>query len=117
MKKKIKKLSPTEIKTLKDRYNTLKFNTPCELVYESQIPNTGIIVLDGNIGLLKKKKVQLTLEPGSMVGVRNIVQNDPSCVGCKILDNAELIMLNKSEILQALDEKDPELYAILKESL
>lgn len=115
MKKKIKKLSPTEIKVLKERYNVLKFNSPCELVYESQVPNTGIVLVDGQLGLLKKKKVQVNLEPGSVVGIRNIVQNDPSSVGCKVLENAELIMLNKSEILNALEEKDPELYAIIKE--
>jgi hypothetical protein len=117
MKKKIKKLSHDEIQILRERYRALKFNNSFDLVYETQVPNTGIVLLEGQIALLKKKKVQTTIEPGSLLGINNIINNEPSLVGCKVLGNSELIMLNKSEILEALNDKDPELYAIIKETM
>jgi len=117
MKKKIKKLSTEEIQKLRERYNSLKFENSFDLVYESQIPNTGIVLLEGQIALLKRKKIHSTLGPGTLLGVTNMINNEPSPVGCKVLGNSELIMLNKSEILEALNDKDPELYAIIKESV
>jgi hypothetical protein len=117
MKKKIKKLSHEEIQFLRERFTSLKFENSFDLVYESQVPNTGIVLLKGHISLLKRKKVQSTVEAGTLLGVTNIINNEPSQVGCKVLGNSELIMLNKSEILEALNDKDPELYAIIKESV
>ncbi len=116
MKKKIKKLSHEEIQFLRERFTSLKFENSFDLVYESQVPNTGIVLLEGHITLLKRKKVHSTVEAGTLLGVTNIINNEPSQVGCKVLGNSELIMLNKSEILEALNDKDPELYAIIKES-
>jgi hypothetical protein len=117
MKKKIKKLTQDEIQFLRERFNSLRFENAFDLVYESQIPNTGIVLLDGQINLLKRKKIHSTIEPGTLLGITNIINNEPSQLGCKVLGNSELIMLNKSEILEALNDKDPELYAIIKESV
>jgi hypothetical protein len=117
MKKKIKKLTTSEIQILKDRFNSHKFHNDCDLVYEDQIPNTGIVLVEGQIALLKKKKIDTTIEPGTLLGVNNIIRNEPSTLRCKVVGNSELIILNKSEILAALNDKDPELYAIIKESV
>lgn len=115
MKKNIKKLSQHEVELLRRRFEPLRFNHSCELVYEQQVPNTGIVLLSGEIALMKRRKVQATVGPGTMLGVDLVAQNQPSRVGCKVSKDAELIMLNRSEILEALNEKDPELYAIIKE--
>lgn len=117
MKKRIRKLTEKEINTLRDRYESLKFNNDVELVYETQVPNTGIVLIEGQIALLKRKKVQSTLGPGSLIGVRNLVNNEPTQVSAKVMGNSELIMLNKSEILEALNDKDSDLYAIIKEEV
>lgn len=114
MKKLIKRLTKKEIDFLKEKFQSLKFNNDFQLVYESQVPNTGIVLIEGTMALLKKKKVQETLLPGSMVGVKELIHNEPLPLGCKIMGNSELIMLQKSEILEAINDKDNELYAIIR---
>jgi CRP-like cAMP-binding protein len=117
MKNRIRKLTAKEIEILRDRYSSLKFNNDTDLVYESQIPNTGIVLLEGQIALMKRKKVHATVEPGCVIGIHNLIYNEPSQLACKVMSNSELIMLNKSEILEALSDKESELYAIIKDDI
>jgi len=117
MKKRIKRLTSEEISILKGRYNPLRFINEFDLVYESQVPNTGIVLLEGEIALCKKRKIHETILPGCLIGVYELINNEPVKLGCKVKSNAELIMIQKSEILDALNDKDPELYEIIKENL
>lgn len=117
MKNNIKKLSKQEIKSLKKQFQTLKFNNDFNLVYESQVPNTGIVLLNGELALFKKKKLQSTVKPGNMLGVYELLNNEPVEHGCMVIGNSELIMIQKSDILAALDDKESELYGILKENI
>jgi signal-transduction protein with cAMP-binding, CBS, and nucleotidyltransferase domain len=117
MKKRARILTTEELNMLKQRYTALKFNNDFELVYDSQIPNTGIVLLQGQIALLKRKKVKDVLPPGTLLGVSNLINNLPMNVDCKLLGNSEVIMLNKSEILEALNNQDSELYQIIKEEV
>ncbi len=114
MKKLIKRLTSKEIEFLKDRYESLRFNNEFDLIYESQIPNTGVVLIEGSMTLLKRKKVKETVPAGSMIGVQELVNNEPLPMGCKVMENSELIILQKSEILEALDDKENELYAIIR---
>ena len=113
----IKKLTNEEIKTLKTKFQLLKFNSDFNLVYESQIPNTGIVLVSGELALLKKKKIRSTIEPGSMLGVYELLNNCPTDHGCMVFGNTELIMIQKSDILAALEDKGSDIYEILKEKI
>jgi CRP-like cAMP-binding protein len=117
MQNKIKNLTKQEIKLLKKHFQILKFNTSFDLVYESQIPNTGIVLLNGELALFKKKKVKFTVRPGSMLGVHMLLNNQTSELGCRIKENSEIIIIHKSDIIEALANKDSELYELLKENL
>ncbi len=114
---KLKKLSKHEIKILKKRFQTLVFNADFDLVCESHIPSTGIVLLGGEIKLFKKKKIQSRILPGCMLGIYELMNNQPTSNGCKVVGSSELILIQKSDVLEALNDKDSELYTIIKESI
>jgi CRP-like cAMP-binding protein len=115
MKGKARKLTSREIKILRENYQSIRFNSDFDLVYESHVPNTGIVLIEGQIALLKRKKIQGTLEAGTLIGVQEMIDNEPVSMGCKVMGNSELILLNKSEVLTALNDRNSELYAIIME--
>lgn len=117
MKNKIKKLTSSEIKLLKKQYQSLTFQGGCDLVYETQIPNTGIVLINGELALFRKKKLKTKVQPGSLLGVHELVHNIPVEHSCKVLGNSELIMIQKSDIIEALSDESSDLYCIIKDSL
>lgn len=117
MNNKIKKLTQLQIKNLKKQFQSLKFSNDFDLVYESQVPNTGIVLLNGELALFQKKKIKSMIKPGNMLGVYELLNNEPVSHGCKVIGNSELIMIQKSDILDALSDEESDLYAILKDNI
>lgn len=113
MTKEITTLTSEEISLLKKNHRPLFFNNDFDLIYESQIPNMGIILLEGELKLVKKKKILDSLPQGAMVGIRNIINNLPLPVGVKIYKNSSILMIEKSEIMEALANKTGLLYQII----
>lgn len=113
MSKEIIKLSEEEITTLKELQPPLFFQNDFDLVYESQVPNVGLVFLQGEVKLLKKKKVLDSLPIGSMVGLYHLIHNTPLPMGIKICKNSSVLMLEKSAILEALSAKSGALYQII----
>lgn len=114
MKNKMKKLNSKELSILKKYFTTLKFNNPFHLVYEKQVPNTGIVLLDGELDLLSKNKIQETLMPGFLLGVHELIHNEPAKFGCLIKKDSSVLLLEKSDILSALEDEDSEVNPILR---
>lgn len=112
--KHLKKLTQNEIRFLKGHFQSLIFNRDFDLVYETQVPNTGIVLLSGELALYKRKKLKSQISPGSMLGVYELINNCPTQLNCKVFNNSELILIQKSDILDALSDKTSELYDILK---
>lgn len=112
--KTLRKLSDAEIDLLKKNYEVLEFKKDFDLVYESQIPSAGIVFLEGEMHLLKRKKLRLALEPGTILGIKNLLQDEPSNLGCKILGLTKLILIPRSDILSLIKDSSSELYRILK---
>jgi signal-transduction protein with cAMP-binding, CBS, and nucleotidyltransferase domain len=113
MKKNIKKLTSQELAILKKHFKPIKFNHSFNLVYEEQVPNTGIVLLDGGLDILRKKKVEESIAPGNLLGLHQLLHNEPVKRGCQIRKDSEVIMIQKSDVLEALEDEDSELYPIL----
>jgi CRP-like cAMP-binding protein len=117
MKSDIIKLTPKQIKFLRRDFELLKFTSDSDLVYELQIPNTGIVLISGELSLFQKSKIHTTIQPGHLLGVKAIINSEPVEHGCKVTGDSELILLHKGDIMKALSDKDSELYAIIKEKI
>lgn len=114
MKKKISKLNPHDVSVLKENHEVLSFHNECELVYEKQIPNAGIALIDGEIELFKKSKVLQSVPPGSLLGVQQLLNQEPVQVGCKIKKDSKIILLGKSEILEGIHNDRSKLHHLMK---
>ncbi len=113
MKIQIQMIETIDLDTLKSHFETITFSSEFDLVYEKQIPNIGIILVDGEINLLNKRNhIELT-SPGSIIGLQNLLNNIPFKFKCRVKKNSQLILLPKSEIIKILDEKSSELYKII----
>lgn len=115
MKTKVKKLSAAVIETLRGIYEPIKFNNAFTLVYEKQIPNTGVLLLNGEAQFTKKNKAIEKIEPGTLLGVHQLVNNEPVRFGCKILEDSEVIILQKTDIEEALKNKKSILNKVLRD--
>ena len=113
MKDNIIKLTLQQIRLLKKQFQPLIFNNDFNLVYESQVPNTGIVLVNGELALLQKKKIFTKIKPGNMLGVRELIDNRPVGTGCMVMGNSELILIQKTDLLNALSDRRSELYSIL----
>lgn len=115
MKKKMKKLSANELKTLTELFPSLQFNNDYDFVYEKQIPNAGILLIEGEMALIKKNKILENIVPGFIMGVYQLLHNEPVKFACKIKKNAKAILFDKSTLKEELKNKNSPLYSILKE--
>ena len=114
MKEKIITLSDQKLEMLKKHFQILTFNSDFDLIYESQIPNTGIILLSGEIYLTKNNKMKSLLEPGSVVGFYNLLNNEPVEFGYRVKGNSDIILIQKLEMIEALTKKTSPLHTIVK---
>jgi signal-transduction protein with cAMP-binding, CBS, and nucleotidyltransferase domain len=117
MKKKVKKLSAQLIQALRNMYEPITFQNAFNLVYEKQVPNTGIILLSGDASFVKKKKPVEKIEPGSLLGIHHLVNNEQVRYGCMVEEDAEVILLQKTDIKEALKNRKSILNKVLKDGL
>lgn len=113
MKRKMQKLSPQEISAIRKQYEPMKFQNAFDLVYENHIPNTGILLIKGKAQLTRRKKAMETVEPGALLGVHQLVKGEPVKFGCKLQENAEVILLQKSDLLEAMEDENSPLHPYL----
>lgn len=117
MKNKIKELTSYEIDLFKSSFSTFVFNQEVDFVYERQIPTAGILLLEGEMTLLKRKKPKLTISPGTMIGLFELFHNLPAKHGLKISKNSRLLIIQKSELMETLKNQMSPIYSILKNAV
>lgn len=115
MKKKINKLSEKQIKTLKESHEVLSINNDCDLVYEKQIPNVGIALIDGEIELVKKSKTLEKVTPGNLLGIHHIINQEPVKIGCKVKKDSKIILIGRSEVLECIKNKESKLFGLIND--
>lgn len=105
MKKKINRLNESELSLLKSKHQVLSFSSDFDLVYEKQVPNAGVAVIDGEVELMRKSRVLETVGNGAILGVQQLLNQEPVKVGAKVKKNSKVILLGKSDIEDALNDK------------
>jgi len=116
MKKKMKKLSTLEITALKNKFEPLKFSNTFHIVYENHIPQSGVLLIDGHATLTKSQKSVQQVEPGTILGVLELVNEEPVEYGCKLEKDSEVILLQKSDIKEEMNNKTSVVAKIIYEA-
>lgn len=109
-------LTKKELESIQKTFQSLTFNSDFDLVYESQTPNTGVILLSGEIELIKNNQVKMTLGPGCFLGFYSLLNNEPSEFGFRVKKGSKIILIQKLEMIIAVKRKKSPLHLILKKN-
>ncbi len=96
------KLTEEQVSNLKKEFEVLQFEEDTMLFYENQIPQTGLVLIEGEIEVLKKSKVQKIIYPFTIIGINQIINNIPSLLGHRVRTKSRIMVLAKSEIKKLL---------------
>lgn len=113
----MKRLEQGDISLLKKTFKSFQFHQAFDLVYEKQVPHMGILLLRGELLLTLRNKIADKVEPGTLLGLHQLLHNIPLKMGIKVMPNTEILLLQKSEILDALHDPASELNPILTSQL
>lgn len=76
------------------------------LFYEGQIPHCAIVLISGEMQLLKKKSIVRTLKiPGTLIGAYSLINNEHSPYSLKIMPNSQMSLVGRSTLKEFLEEK------------
>ena len=107
-------LAEEEMKLLEKELEVLTFQEDFDLVYEKQVPNTGVALLSGELSLTRKKSMTEKLTPGHMLGVYELLHQQPVKLGCRVRKNSKIILLSKSVLETALRDPHSLLHSLVQ---
>lgn len=83
-----------------------KYPTDAPLFYEGQIPIVAFLLIDGCIQLFKNKKQKKSIKAGNLVGLSELMNNNPAELTAKVQADSTICFLDKSTILEILEKKN-----------
>lgn len=94
------------------------YNVSAELYYEDHIPLVGYLLLEGKGKLFKKRRKDISLKAGDLIGLIELMEHTPSKYGASIDENTTVAFLDKSTILEIIEEEiDEDLKRIFEDFL
>lgn len=102
MDKQFYKLSDEHFEIFKKNFHPVEISFAYDFVYESQIPNSAFILLSGTVELYRKNRKIGDIGPGWMIGLNHILQETPVTNTCKIKAGSQILVVEKSTILNIL---------------
>lgn len=116
MKRSLTEISATQLENLRKNHEVISFDTDMDLVYEKQVPIAGLVLLQGEIEFTKRYKTQGTTTSSCILGLNEVLNELPVQHGCKIKKDSEIILLGKSELLNATEEQSA-IFPLIKKFL
>lgn len=111
MKKNVDTLNPSSLDALVKEHEILVVSNDFDFVYEKQVPNVAIALLEGDIELTKNSKSIEKISEACLLGVHNLLNLEPVKFGCRVKKNAKIIYLGRFEILNLLKDTGSILYS------
>lgn len=104
-----KTLNTNEIELLKKYFDVVTFPHDYQMVYENQIPQVALVLINGSIHLKVRKKIIKILVPGVLIGAFHLLHDHPVVYGCEISAQSQVVLIHKSELFEisGLDASDP----------
>jgi signal-transduction protein with cAMP-binding, CBS, and nucleotidyltransferase domain len=113
MMKKVTTLNSTELQLLTENCEVLTFKNDFDLVYENQVPCAGIALIQGEIEIIRKSKVEYVVKEGHLIGVSQILSHEPMEFGCRVKGKSKVVLLGRSDILNFSKNKKSKLFPLL----
>jgi CRP-like cAMP-binding protein len=112
--KKLIRLDKEHIEKIKEITQKQVFTNQSPLFYEGQTPVVALLILDGAVNLMKNRKVKSTLRSGALIGLKELMSNMPSSVSAEAQPNTAVCFLDKSTILEIINQDQNDLSLIFK---
>ncbi|MCR9205424.1 MAG: cyclic nucleotide-binding domain-containing protein, partial [Halobacteriovoraceae bacterium] len=94
------------------------YSVSAELFYEDHIPLVGYLFIKGKGRLFKKRRKDIPLNPGDLIGLIELMDHTPSNYGAAVEENTTVVFLDKSTILEVIEEEiDEDLKSIFESFL
>ncbi len=88
------------------------------LYYENQTPLVAYFIKSGKGKLFRRGDVDIPFGPGNIIGLKELMKNEPSYFGAELEAGSSLIYLDRSTIYEIIGEGlDKELKAFFEERL
>lgn len=110
----MKQLTQEQVQAINQNFEQMVFNNDFDFVYEHQIPNSAIMLIDGELQLLKRNRIIEVIKPGMLLGLHQLINNEPVRFACKIARKSKAILINKSALLDAIKNKKSPLFEIIQ---
>ena len=92
------KLSAEEIDGIKGKVEKQTYLTTVELFYEGQIPHVAYLFIQGQLQLGKRGRAHKNVEPGTVIGLTELLENKPANYFAKIKAGSRVLILDRSTI-------------------
>lgn len=109
-------LSKKELKELKSLIPVSSYNAYDELIYEGHFPKVAYVFLSGKMSLHQKKKLVKELEPGTLIGAKELMDSRSLPYSVSIYPDSETIVLDKSTLLELMNSDHEVLKLLLSDS-
>lgn len=97
---------------------TRKYTTDVDLYYEGHIPIVAYLIVEGSGFLFKKRRKNISLKRGDLIGLIEVLSHEPSVYGAHIHNQSEVVFLDRSTIQEVMDQDvDQELKEVFESLL
>jgi len=111
-------VSPEVVSKIEKIAEKHSYCTAAELYYEDHIPFVGYLIVEGKGKLFKKRRKDVPLKKGDLIGLIEVMGHHPSQYGAMVEANSTLIFLDRSTILEVIEEElDSDLKSIFESLL
>ncbi len=91
------------------------YSVDSDLYYEGQTPIVAYLLFKGEVSLVKKRRKNIPVKPGSIFGLRELILHEKSVYGAQIRAGSEVFFIDRSLIKEIIDlEIDEDLKSIFE---
>lgn len=98
------RVSPEVLKRIEALGEEHCYTTEAELYYENHVPVVAYLFVQGKGKLFRKRRKDVILGPGDLVGLIELVNHAPSEYGAKVDENTKVIFLDRSTINEIIED-------------
>ncbi len=110
---KVTSLTTSQVEALIEEFDLLTFPNDFDIVYENQVPCTGIALIHGQIELIRNTKILRVIGTGNVLGISELLLGEPVKYGVRVKAKSKIILLGKSDILNFRSNGNSRLHPIL----
>lgn len=111
-------VSQEVLKKLKSIAPSQTYTVESELFYENHTPVVAYLFIEGKGKLFKKRRKDIPLKPGDLIGLIELVSHTSSPYGAQVKSGTTLLFLDRSTINEIIEEEiDEDLRKIFQDLL